>query len=501
MNLSANIKNGYYLFGDGIDFHEPVELHVSRFGDNNRPGGSPRFDNPSAFKVYLNTTEPVSSANRESIASVIEHGSKYNLVLTSDTEVLNELSNASFFPYGTTWLNKNRGKIDHEDGLGEYSPELDLLHKNKKFSVSFLGTNHLPGPDGYRMRHELWSKKDDIKTPTVFYSSTRHPMTPQGQLLPEDNKKYLFNSQFSIAIESTSVENYFSEKLIDCLISKTIPIYWGCPNIDEFFDTRGMIIVDSVDDMINKINRLTEKSYKKKLKYVEENYALAHEYARPFSDRVRDAIMEKLPPPIEVETKVEESKYALSVGIVSLKKREDLLNRLLSRMKDKTPPEIMERVEVLINVDEGAKPVGQKRNEILSRATGKFICFIDDDDLVSENYLTTMVHAIDSTPKLDCIGFTGMFYNDDQPKMMFKHANMYRGNYKDSDGTQYRPANHLNPVRTEIAKKIGFPEKNFGEDADYSDKLLTSGLINDEIIVDGEVMYHYLFSRSQSQTH
>ena len=78
---------------------------------------------------------------------------------------------------------------------------------------------------------------------------------------------------------------------------------------------------------------------------------------------------------------------------------------------------------------------------------------------------------------------------------------MYRGNYKDSEGTQYRPANHLNPVRTEIAKKIGFPEKNFGEDADYSDKLLTSNLINDEIIVDGEIMYHYLFSRSQSQTH
>ena len=75
-----------------------------------------------------------------------------------------------------------------------------------------------------------------------------------SKLLPEDDKKHLFKSQFSIAIESTSVENYFSEKLIDCLITKTIPIYWGCPNIEEFFDTRGMIIVNSVDDLIKKVN-------------------------------------------------------------------------------------------------------------------------------------------------------------------------------------------------------------------------------------------------------
>jgi len=506
--MKANIKNAHYLFHkDGMEFTEPVEIHVSRFGNNNKKGGPVRFDNPHAFRVYINTTEPVSSQNREEISHVISNANNYNLILTSDAEILNSVSHAVFFPYGTTWLNKDRSKIDHSDGLGEYTEDLKDLQKNKKFSVSFLGTSHKPGPDGYKMRHELWAKEHEISIPKIFYSSTRHPLPlppgPMGasKLLPEDDKKHLFNSQFSIAIESTSVENYFSEKLIDCFITKTIPVYWGCPNIEEFFDTRGMIIVNSVDDIIKKVNKLTPKYYEKKKKYVEENFKLAQEYARSFTDRVQEVIMKELP---TVEESVEESQdnFLLTIGIVTLKEREEKLLRLINAMKQHTTPENMECVELLINSDEGQKAVGHKRNEVLQKARGKFVCFVDDDDLVSDHYINMIVSLIRENPKLDCIGFMGLFYNDGKPHMTFKHANMYRGNYKDSEGIQYRPANHLNPVKTDIAKQIGFPEnKNFGEDSDYSDLLLRSNLIQNEMIIDNEVMYHYLFSKAESKTH
>ena len=233
-------------------------------------------------------------------------------------------------------------------------------------------------------------------------------------------------------------------------------MYWGCPNIEEFFDTRGMIVVDSVDGLIKKVNKLTDKSYEKMMKYVEENYNLAKEYARSFKDRVQEAITEHLPV-IEIEDEVEDEKFLLSVGIVTLKEREEKLLRLVNKLREHATTDNMEKVELLINSDEGQKPVGQKRNEVLHRAKGRFICFIDDDDLVSDSYINTIVNLIRDNPKLDCIGFTGVFYNNDKPSMTFKHANMYRGNYKDSEGTQYRPANHLNPVRTDSAKQIGFP--------------------------------------------
>jgi hypothetical protein len=39
----------------------------------------------------------------------------------------------------------------------------------------------------------------------------------------------------SICIENCSQENYFTEKITDSILSWCMPLYWGCPNIDQFF--------------------------------------------------------------------------------------------------------------------------------------------------------------------------------------------------------------------------------------------------------------------------
>jgi hypothetical protein len=61
--------------------------------------------------------------------------------------------------------------------------------------------------------------------------------------MPTDSKKWIYNSQFSIAIENYIDEDWFSEKLLGCFVSLSVPIYIGCPNILDYFDARGMIIV------------------------------------------------------------------------------------------------------------------------------------------------------------------------------------------------------------------------------------------------------------------
>ena len=58
----------------------------------------------------------------------------------------------------------------------------------------------------------------------------------QDILLPNTTKwDGLENYSYSIAIENSCLENYFSEKFSDCILSWTIPIYYGCPNIDKYF--------------------------------------------------------------------------------------------------------------------------------------------------------------------------------------------------------------------------------------------------------------------------
>ena len=68
---------------------------------------------------------------------------------------------------------------------------------------------------------------------------------------------------YSIALENSSQQNYFTEKIIDCLLLWTIPIYWGCPNIGDFFPKHSYynIDLDKPEDVINIINRPIEKKH------------------------------------------------------------------------------------------------------------------------------------------------------------------------------------------------------------------------------------------------
>jgi hypothetical protein len=56
------------------------------------------------------------------------------------------------------------------------------------------------------------------------------------KLLPNTTKwDGLEKYSYSISIENCCKENYFSEKFTDCILAWTIPIYYGCPNIDKYF--------------------------------------------------------------------------------------------------------------------------------------------------------------------------------------------------------------------------------------------------------------------------
>jgi hypothetical protein len=69
---------------------------------------------------------------------------------------------------------------------------------------------------------------------------------------------------FSIGIENTSENNYITEKFYDCILTDTIPIYFGAPNISDYFDMNGMVYLDNIFDTnrcATKINNIYENIY------------------------------------------------------------------------------------------------------------------------------------------------------------------------------------------------------------------------------------------------
>ena len=55
---------------------------------------------------------------------------------------------------------------------------------------------------------------------------------------------------FTLVIENHIQKHYFSEKLMDCILVGTIPIYHGCSGIDKYFNIDGMILFNNEEEML-----------------------------------------------------------------------------------------------------------------------------------------------------------------------------------------------------------------------------------------------------------
>lgn len=60
----------------------------------------------------------------------------------------------------------------------------------------------------------------------------------------EDKWDVLSPAKYALAIENHSGPWYWTEKLADCFLSWTLPFYWGCTNIAEYFPEEAMICID-----------------------------------------------------------------------------------------------------------------------------------------------------------------------------------------------------------------------------------------------------------------
>jgi hypothetical protein len=76
---------------------------------------------------------------------------------------------------------------------------------------------------------------------------------------------------FSISMENGTYPNMFSEKITDCFVTGTIPIYYGMKDIGKFFNMDGIIVLDDKF----KIEDLSFELYYSKYEAVKENFEIA----------------------------------------------------------------------------------------------------------------------------------------------------------------------------------------------------------------------------------
>jgi hypothetical protein len=210
---------------------------------------------------------------------IIDHYKSFKYIITYNEDVLRKCPNAVKYIFATSWIKED-----------DYN-NIDI--SSKKFKISNLA-GYKNWTSGHNIRHELYQKQKEIADISLIIYRSNHGTPLQdisnNLLLPDNNKINLFKDfQFSIAIENSQQTNYFTEKLVDCLITKTIPIYWGCPNISEYFDTTGWLIFNDLDDLKHKLSLLDDSYYSMYTEVINKNYETAKMYA-DFHENLNRAI-------------------------------------------------------------------------------------------------------------------------------------------------------------------------------------------------------------------
>jgi hypothetical protein len=189
------------------------------------------FKNGEIKNSYAWLLEP-SSINNNIYEYIKNNNRNFQNVLTYDKELLDIGENFLFYPCGGCWIPPN---------------EQIIYEKNKLISIIASSKN---STDGHKLRHEvikIYRNHIDV------YGRGYNPVKIKTEAL----KDYMF----SIVIENTKKDYYFTEKLIDCFRTGTIPIYYGCPSISNFFDMSGVITFNNIKDLPHIIDNICNSKY------------------------------------------------------------------------------------------------------------------------------------------------------------------------------------------------------------------------------------------------
>lgn len=174
----------------------------------------------------------------------------------------------------------------------------------------------------------------------------------------------------------------------------------------------------------------------------------------------------------------------------------------LKRLMDHLQPQLVPGVEVVTMEDDGERSIGAKRQQMVNEATARYVCFFDDDDLPSADYVARILPVLTMQDAPDVVGFRLRYFEDGKPKALAVHSYNAREipvTLPNRGMARYeRLPNHLNPVRLEIAQALGFRDLNCGEDGDYAKRMSQLRPRPREFFVDAHV-YDYLYRHPRTR--
>ena len=226
----------------GLDFDCQVSISIDNLACNN----------DADYKILF-LAEPLAILPTVS-EGALKNAYKFDKIYTFTQKILDKYPTAELFEWGSSWL-------DFKD-----------LKISKKNNVSFVTSSKSQTP-GHNLRLDIMKLMNtvDVSNGLQYYAHISPPFHQR-------RNDFFESSKFHIAVENSKQKNYFTEKIIDCFASKTVPIYYGCPNIGDWFSMDGIITFNDIEELELIIKRLDSDCYDNRLDAIEHNYEVAKQF-------------------------------------------------------------------------------------------------------------------------------------------------------------------------------------------------------------------------------
>lgn len=204
-------------------------------------------EDPHPHKVAILLEPYVLSANHYHKA--LELKDRFEAIFTHEKGYLDKGEPFKFYPFGGSWLKRW--------GIKEKSHDVSIL------------TSFKTQTEGHQIRHriveEFGHRMMVFGEPYTDYLETKYPA--------------LAPFRYSVIVESGRGDYWFTEKLIDCFSQGTIPIYWGCPSIGEFFNAKGILSFKTKAQLGNILEFIGFEDWLDRLDAIRDNMVIATDYA------------------------------------------------------------------------------------------------------------------------------------------------------------------------------------------------------------------------------
>lgn len=193
--------------------------------------------------------------NGENYVNIVKNSGNFKNVFSYIRNLGNQINNFVFIPHGSSWIK------DEDMMIHEKSKMVSSIFSWKQWNAY------------HRMRYRVYDRFKDTNKVDFYGSGCGNEI----EYKLDGIKDYMF----SIVIENSIESDYFTEKLLDCFLTGTIPIYVGSKTTSEYFDSDGIIYFEGDEDLPEILDKLSVEFYQSKMESIKKNFELAKKYIHP----------------------------------------------------------------------------------------------------------------------------------------------------------------------------------------------------------------------------